>query len=208
MSVRVRLFYEKRGGACFVPHVALAQLFTRAACRAGLVPVMTAGFSPHAKVSFGPELPAGVVALMEPVDIHLEAVSDDLIERWNGAMPDGFRIRGVQFPPEGAPSLGKECGAALYWLRSFVLTDANLAERARAHYGDAVLSAEIGAGESGMANGVSLVLSSPARNGIGGWVKAMIASGALAGWQEINVVRVAIGSWDGTKIELPGRPAL
>ena len=32
-------------------------------------------------MSFGTELPAGVVALMEPVDIHLESVPDDLITR-------------------------------------------------------------------------------------------------------------------------------
>ena len=97
MSVRVRLFYEKRGGACFVPHIALAPLFTRTAWRAGLVPEMTRGFSPHAKMSFGPELPARVVALMEPVDVYLGSVPDDLLERWNAAMPDGFRVLSFLF---------------------------------------------------------------------------------------------------------------
>ena len=113
MSVRVRLFYEKRGGACFVPHIALAPLFTRTTWRAGLVPVMTQGFSPHAKMSFGPELPAGVVALMEPVDIHLESVPDDLIARWNAAVPGGFRALSFLTIREGAPSLVRDCRAAL-----------------------------------------------------------------------------------------------
>ena len=207
MSVRVRLFYEKRGGACFVPHIALAPLFTRTAWRAGLVPVMTQGFSPHAKMSFGPELPAGVVALMEPVDIHLESVPDDLITRWNAAVPGGFRALSFLTIREGAPSLGRDCRAALYWVRSpGVLSCEELAERARDHYGEAVLEAGRASGED--AEGwTNLVLDAPARNGVGGWVKAMVASGGLKGWQDIHIVRVAIGSWDGTKIELPGHPA-
>lgn len=205
MSVRVRLFYEKRGGACFVPHIALAPLFTRAAWRAGLVPAMTEGFSPHAKMSFGPELPAGVVALREPVDIHLESVPGDLTERWNAALPEGFRVLSSFLPQEGAPSLGKECRAALYWARSGILSCEELIEAARVHYGEAVADAGCAADKPG--GWTRLVLSAPAQNGVGGWVKAMIASGALRGWQDINIVRVAIGTWNGMQIELPGHPA-
>ena len=207
MSVRVRLFYEKRGGACFVPHIALAPLFTRTAWRAGLVPEMTRGFSPHAKMSFGPELPAGVVALMEPVDVYLESVPDDLLERWNAAMPGGFRVLRFLLPREDAPSLGRECRAALYWVRSpGVLSRDELIDRARAHYGEAVLDAGDAVGEDSE-GWMSLLLAEPARNGVGGWVKAMIASGDLGGWQDVNIVRVAIGLWDGTKVELPGYSA-
>lgn len=207
MSARVRLFYEKRGGACFVPHIALAPLFTRTAWRAGLVPVMTRGFSPHAKMSFGPELPAGVVALMEPVDIHLESVPDDFLKRWNAAIPEGFRALSFFMPPEDAPSLGRECRAALYWVRCRgILSPEDLADRARGHYGEAVIEAGYAVGE-GSEGWMALVLSAPAQNGIGRWVKTMIASGALAGWQDVNIVRVAIGAWSGTKIELPGYPA-
>ena len=68
--MRVRLVYSKRGGACFVPHIALAQIFARSALRAGFMPEMTQGFSPRAKLSFAPELPAGVVALNEVVDMY------------------------------------------------------------------------------------------------------------------------------------------
>ena len=206
MSVRVRLFYEKRGGACFVPHIALAPLFTRAAWRAGLVPAMTEGFSPHAKMSFGPELPAGVVALMEPVDIHLESVLDNLAERWNAALPEGFRVLSSFLPREGAPSLGKECRAALYWARCpGLLPCGELIDAARAHYGEAVVDA--GCGTEELEGWMRLVLSAPAQNGVGGWVKAMTTSGVLKGWQDINIVRAAIGAWNGTQIELPGQPA-
>ena len=70
--MRIRLIYEKRGMACFVPHVVLSSLFARAGRRAGMELRSTEGFSPHARMSFGPELPAGVVALNEPADLWLK----------------------------------------------------------------------------------------------------------------------------------------
>ncbi|MBQ3626085.1 MAG: DUF2344 domain-containing protein, partial [Synergistaceae bacterium] len=48
--VRVRIIYEKRGGACFVPHVSLAQVFIRSAFRINLNFEMTQGFSPRPKM--------------------------------------------------------------------------------------------------------------------------------------------------------------
>ena len=92
MSVRVRVRYEKRNFACFVPHVALASIFTRSALRAGLSLTQTQGCSPHPKMSFAPELPAGVVALGELVDVYLDEVPEGLLARWNAAMPVDFRL--------------------------------------------------------------------------------------------------------------------
>ena len=83
MTTRARLIYSKRGGACFVPHIALAQLFSRSASRAGLRLAMTQGFSPRAKISFGPELPAGVVALNEPADMFFEDAPQNIIPLMN-----------------------------------------------------------------------------------------------------------------------------
>ncbi|MBR1671496.1 MAG: TIGR03936 family radical SAM-associated protein [Fretibacterium sp.] len=192
---RVRLIYEKRGGACFVPHVSLASLFTRAALRAGLRLARTQGFSPHPRMSFGPELPAGVVALAEPVDVWLEGVPDGLLERWNAALPDGFRLRDAwlveedEAPGGGLPSLGKLCQAALYWVRGAGGLDALLAA-ARAFYGPSVLAAE------GRGDWLSLTLAAPAQNGVGGWVKRMSADGTITGWQDLNIVRAAIGRPD------------
>ena len=39
---------------------------------------------------------------------------------------------------------------------------------------------------------MSLKLSAPAQNGIGGWVRQMIADGAIAGWQALHIVRVEV----------------
>ena len=140
--MRVRLIYAKRGGACFVPHIALAQIFARSALRAGFRPEMTQGFSPRARLSFAPELPAGVVALNEPVDMYFadtnsgvvntNAVTDGanlpvnsyaIIDAMNAAFPEGFRISRVLFPAEDSPSLGKSCKHAEYLIRNTLGVD-------------------------------------------------------------------------------------
>lgn len=196
MSVRVRVRYEKRNFACFVPHVALASIFTRSALRAGLSLTQTLGCSPHPKMSFAPELPAGVVALGELVDVYLDEVPEGLLARWNAAMPVDFRLLSYELPEEGAPSLGKVCQAARYWVRCVgPLGSGELLARAQAFYGDELLRGASGVDveEDGGADWVDFVLAHPAQNGIGGWVRKMIVDGALEGWQDLNVVRAAIG---------------
>lgn len=196
MSVRVRVRYEKRNFACFVPHVALASIFTRSALRAGLSLTQTLGCSPHPKMSFAPELPAGVVALGELVDVYLDEVPEGLLARWNAAMPVDFRLLSYELPEEGAPSLGKVCQAARYWVRCVgPLGSGELLARAQAFYGDELLRGASGVDVEGdgSADWVDFVLAHPAQNGIGGWVRKMIADGVLEGWQDLNVVRAAIG---------------
>ena len=112
---RARLIYSKRGGACFVPHIALAQIFARSASRAGFSLEMTQGFSPRPRLSFGPELPAGVVALNEPLDIYFAQPYPDIITHMNDALPEGFALSQVWPVPENSPSLGKSCTHAEYF---------------------------------------------------------------------------------------------
>ena len=220
VSARVRILYEKRGGACFVPHVALATIFARAALRARLVLSMTQGFSPRPKMSFGPELPAGVVALAEPLDAWLEDAPGDMLGRWGAAMPEGFRLLSAQLLEEHAPRLGTACQAALYHVRGVgALRGEALIASARACWGDAVLRAEADAKDGtscpcvgtrascpsagldiegrGRAEWASIVLAAPAQNGIGGWVKRAVTAGEIDGWHDLNIVRAAIGGWDG-----------
>ena len=202
MSIRVRLIYEKRGGACFVPHISLASLFTRSAMRVGISLSMTQGFSPHPKMSFGPELPAGVVALNEPVDIWIAEVPSNFLALWNNAMPEGFRIVSALFPAENSPRLGTLCQAARYLVRAAgsdnSLSCGELSDSASEYYGEAVLKSETDrdTDDSAQMEWLSLTLTDPAQNPIGGWVKAMIASEKVSGWQSLNIVRADIGTWD------------
>ena len=181
--MRVRLVYSKRYGACFVPHIALAQIFSRSAVRAGLTPEMTQGFSPRAKISFAPELPAGVVALNEPVDMFMQDTDKDITALMNYALPEGFNVSRVIFPEDNSPSLGKLCTHAEYLLRS--RRNCSIPSE---FYGEAVVYADY------IDDWLRLVISSPAQNPIGGLVKFMIRENIIAGWHEINIVRSAIGS--------------
>ncbi|MBQ6982620.1 MAG: DUF2344 domain-containing protein, partial [Synergistaceae bacterium] len=184
-TVRVRLIYSKRGGACFVPHIALAQMFSRSASRAGLSLTMTQGFSPRAKISFGPELPAGVVALNEPVDMYFQSVPYNITSLMNDALPEGFTVSRALFPPEDSPNLGKMCKSAEYLIRH--TNCLSLSEHALKFWGDSVISSE------NIDGWLRIIVSDPAQNPIGGLIRHLKEDGIIAGWHEINAVRVAVG---------------
>lgn len=244
-EMRARLIYSKRGGACFVPHIALAQIFSRSAMRSGLKLIMTQGFSPRAKISFAPELPAGVVALNEPVDMyfhddnftaisefHSESLSvshnhfaavkseshseslnvshnhfaamnesrseglnvshvltrDDIAVLMNESLPEGFHVSRVLFPEENSPSLGKMCKYAEYLIRTTTGHDLN--EQVKNFYGSSILRTKH------KDTWLSVIISEPAQNPIGGLVKHLKAENVIAGWHEMNIVRVSIGGYD------------
>ena len=183
--MRVRLVYSKRGGACFVPHIALAQIFSRTASRAGLKLIMTQGFSPRAKISFAPELPAGVVALAEVVEMFFDDDCKNLIQRMNENLPEGFNISRAIETPEDAPSLGKFCTHAEYLVRSKKFLD--IQERFN---NPAIIEAKL------VDDWFNFIIKDPAQNPIGSFVKPMIKENLISGWQDINIVRVAVGCYD------------
>ena len=186
---RTRFIYSKRQGACFVPHIALAQIFSRSARRAGLELEMTQGFSPRAKISFGPELPAGVIALNECVDMFFQDLNNNnLLDDMNNSLPEGFSISRVIFPDDDSPSLGKLCRHAEYLLRSSKCGD--LIEHAKNFYNDSIIKSEL------QDSWLRIILSEPAQNPIGGLVKHMIGKNIINGWHEINIVRVSIGKYN------------
>ena len=186
--MRARLIYSKRGGACFVPHIALAQIFSRSALRSGLSLIMTQGFSPRAKISFAPELPAGVVALNEPVDMYFDDVHDDIPQLMNKSLPEGFHVSRVLFPEEDSPSLGKVCKYAEYLIRTTGGHD--LHEHSRNFFGTSLFRA------SYTDEWLRVIISEPAQNPIGGLVKYLKSENVIAGWHEMNIVRVSIGGYD------------
>lgn len=188
--MRVRLIYAKRGGACFVPHIALAQVFTRSAKRAGIMLEMTQGFSPRAKISFAPELPAGVVALNEPVDIFTQKSYGDIVALMNDALPEGFTVSRAVYPDEGSPNLGKSCKHAEYLIRS--TNGHDITASAKNFWSDSIIKCENVHGWS------RVIISEPAKNPVGGLVRHLASENIIAGWHEVNVVRAAIGIYDKT----------
>ena len=185
-NFRARLIYSKRGGACFVPHIALAQIFARSASRAGFSLEMTQGFSPRPHLSFGPELPAGVVALNEPLDMYFAQEYPDIINPMNDALPEGFAISQVLPVPENSPNLGKACTHAEYLLRSGF----DLVDLAKSFYGENLILSEK------CDDWLRIIVAQPAQNPIGGFVKSLIRDELLQGWHQINIVRTAVGSFN------------
>lgn len=169
-----------------MPHIALAQIFSRTASRAGLKLVMTQGFSPHAKISFAPELPAGVVALAEAVEMFFDGECENLIQRMNENLPEGLCISRAIITPEDAPSLGKSCTHAEYLIRS--VKDFNIQERFNNN--PAIIKSNYDN------DWFHFIIRDPAQNPIGSFVKPMIKENLISGWHEVNIVRVAIGLYD------------
>ena len=150
-------------------------------------------------MSFCPELPAGVVALGEAVELWLDKPPECLVPLLNAQMPEGFRVLTCDFLPDGAPALGKECRAARYLTRARNgRSPEELLACLQRHLGADLLSAD------SERPWLSLVITDPAGNGLGGWVKALIGEGLVAGWQDLCFVRVALGTWDGRRLRTLG----
>ncbi|MCL1874855.1 MAG: TIGR03936 family radical SAM-associated protein [Synergistaceae bacterium] len=197
---RYRIFYEKRGPACFIPHIVLPTVLTRAANRAshsknedcGLMPIifqMTEGFSPHAKMSFASELPVGVVALMEPVDIWLTGnLSDSEFKAWSDNMPTGFKLNDFTEIPDGSPSLNKSCPVSEYLLKS---STADRMDSVREALFKIAENKFIDCRDEGEFIRFTVNNSVVA---LGAIVRELITENAVQGWHELRIVRVRVGA--------------
>ena len=199
MTLRYRIFYEKRGPACFIPHIVLPTVFTRAASRASysqnenseLKPIifqMTEGFSPHAKMSFASELPVGVIALNEAVDVWLEdSLSEPQFKAWSDFMPSGFKLNDFTEIPDGSPSLSKSCPVSEYLLRTRAFDKMEKVAKVLFNIAENkfVDCKEEGEFVRFTINNNMYVLSTI--------VKELISLNAIEGWHELCIVRVRVG---------------
>lgn len=163
-------------------------MFARSAARAGLSLAMTQGFSPRAKISFGPELPAGVPALNEPADMFFLNAPENVTDLMNSSLPEGFNISRALYPSEDSPSLGKLCKSAEYLIRS--VNGLALSEHALNFWNDSVIASE------NLDGWLRIIIAEPAQNPIGGFIRHLKENNIITGWHEVNVVRVAVGLYD------------
>jgi len=112
----VRIKYCKNGPITYISHLNLAQVFTRALRRADIPVVISGGFNPRFKISFGPPLPLGISSTSEYLDIRLkeEIKVDELIERLNLVLPQGLKILRAKIILPYADSLVKVIDRASY----------------------------------------------------------------------------------------------
>lgn len=92
---RVRLHYTKRGRLRFTSHRDFQRAFERALRRAGVPVALSAGFTPHPKVSYAGAAPTGMASEAEYLEVGLAESCDpeDLRRRLDAALPDGFDVR-------------------------------------------------------------------------------------------------------------------
>jgi hypothetical protein len=188
---RVRIFFSKGGRALFVPHVDLPILFARAARRAGLGMEYTQGFSPHPRTEFGPPLPVGVTGADEPAEFWLLEWRREFLERWSGAMPEGFTMTGAR--EVSGRSLGKLCRDASYRIR-FLNGASPCAAAAVLEREFTPLGTLVSIGADG--NGVNIIVTDLERSGASKMVRALAAAGLTSGWPDTVVQRTAVGRMD------------
>jgi radical SAM-linked protein len=94
----------------------LAQVFTRALRRANIPVVISSGFNPRFRISFGPPLPLGISSTSEYLDIRLkeEVKVEELTERLNLVLPQGLKILQTKTIPSSTDSLVKIIDRASY----------------------------------------------------------------------------------------------
>ncbi len=89
----VRVVFSKTGRARFISHLDLVRTMTRVMRRAGIPLWYTEGFNRHPYLTFAAPLSLGYEGLHETMDLRLEEELsyDDLLNRLNEALPDGFK---------------------------------------------------------------------------------------------------------------------
>jgi hypothetical protein len=148
---------------------------------------MTEGYSPHVKMSFASELPVGVVALLEPVDIWFEdSLSDSQFEAWSNYMPTGFKLIDFIEIPDGSPSLSKCCSVSEY------LINARSPEKM-----DEVRKSLFNMAENKCVNCIDegeFVRFTANNNAItlGAIVRELISDNTVEGWHDLRIVRVRV----------------
>lgn len=116
MEQLIRVKYCKNGPIKYISHLNLAQVFTRALRRADIPVVISGGFNPRFRISFGPPLPLGISSTSEYLDIRLkeEVKVEELIEKLNLILPQGLKILKAKIIPSSADSLVKIIDRASY----------------------------------------------------------------------------------------------
>jgi len=112
----VRVKYCKDGAIKYISHLNLAQVFTRTLRRADIPVVISNGFNPRFRISFGPPLPLGISSTSEYLDIRIKAEIkvEELIGRLNLVLPQGLKILQAKIIPSPADSLVKVIDRASY----------------------------------------------------------------------------------------------
>ncbi len=95
---RIEITYTKKGVLRFISHLDLIRLFQRAVRRADLPVVLTQGYTPHYRISFGKALKLGLESENESAIFYIDGwISvNEFRERLQSQLPEGIRIREIK----------------------------------------------------------------------------------------------------------------
>lgn len=112
----VRIKYCKDEPIKYISHLNLTQVFTRTLRRANIPVVISDGFNPRFRISFGPPLPLGISSTSEYLDIRLkeEIKTEKLVEKLNRVLPQGLKVLRAKIIPSSTDSLVKIIDKASY----------------------------------------------------------------------------------------------
>ncbi len=116
MEQLVRVKYCKDEPIKYISHLNLTQVFTRTLRRANIPVVISSGFNPRFRISFGPPLPLGISSTSEYLDIRLkeEIKTEKLVEKLNRVLPQGLKVLRAKIIPSSTDSLVKIIDKASY----------------------------------------------------------------------------------------------
>jgi radical SAM family uncharacterized protein/radical SAM-linked protein len=113
-AFRYRFVYSKGPAVRFLGHLDMVSAFLRALTASGCECAFSQGFQPHPKVSFGPPLACGCIALAEAFDVTTTARFDVPVDTINAMLPADLRIRSYVSRHEEGASLTASIKAAFY----------------------------------------------------------------------------------------------
>ena len=119
LSKNVRLRFSVGEPGRFISHLDVLRLMSRAVRRAGLPIAYSQGFSPTPRLAFASSLPVGVTSAAEYVDLQLNTPVEweQVKNRLNDVLPDGFRILAGAALPEKYPPLMSLITTARYQIK-------------------------------------------------------------------------------------------
>lgn len=116
---RLRVRFAKSGPLRFLSHLEICHAIERAARRARLPLAVTRGFSPKARMSYGPPLPVGSAGVSEYFDMYLvEEIEARLcVSRLDETLPSGLDADTARYVPRSVASIAAAATVGRYEVR-------------------------------------------------------------------------------------------
>ena len=117
--MKIRIKFAKQGTMKFIGHLDVMRYFQKAIRRADIDIRYSEGFSPHQIMSFAAPLGVGLTSNGEYMDIEVHSApsSEEMKEKLNDTMAEGFTVLSCRRLPEGAGNAMSLVDAADYTIR-------------------------------------------------------------------------------------------